>query len=53
MRPLWLAERSHRPHARGGDRLGDVVGSAGLQAFLAVAFHGFGGEGDDRQLANA
>ena len=33
----------------GVDRLGEVVGSARIQALLAVALHRFGGQGDYRQ----
>src|SRR2546430_5211609 len=43
-----------RPYQRqqllGVNRLGDVVRSPRFQALLAVALHGLGGEGDDRQL---
>src|SRR5256885_6439699 len=42
-----------RPYQRqqllGVHRLGDVVRSPRFQALLAVALHGLGGEGDDRQ----
>ena len=45
--------RSERQQLLGVDRLGDVVGGAGLEAFLAVALHGLGRERDDRQPAEA
>ena len=41
--------RSRGPARRALDRLGDVAVHAGRQAALAVALHGVGGHGDDRQ----
>ena len=40
-----------RQQLLGVHRLGDVVGGAGVQALLAVAFHRLGGQGQDRQRA--
>ena len=34
------------------DRLGDVVGSAGLEAFLAIALHRLGGDRDQRNVGD-
>src|SRR6266404_2157859 len=39
--------------ARRIDRFGEIVGRSRLEAFLAVALHGLGGQGDDRQRAKA
>src|SRR5208283_296545 len=35
----------------GVDRLGEIVRGAGFEAFLAIALHGLGGQGNDRQTA--
>ena len=43
------ARAAASPELVGVDRLGQVVGRPGIEAFLPVAFHGFGGERDDRQ----
>ncbi len=46
-----------QPHPQRGqelfgiDRLGEIIRRAGLQAFLAIALHRLGGQGDDRQAA--
>src|ERR1700675_3112952 len=39
----------HREKIIQVDRFGDVVGSASLDAFRAVAFHGLGRQSDDRK----
>ena len=43
-------DAQQREQLLGVDRLGDVVGRAGLDALLAVALHRLGGERDDRQV---
>ena len=54
---LHGAASAMQPHAQDGqqllgiDRLGEIVGGAGLQAFFAVAFHRLCGQGDNRQAA--
>src|SRR6185503_4802153 len=41
----------HADHQLGIDRLRQVIPRAGFHAFLAVALHRFGGDGDDREVA--
>src|SRR5580658_2808145 len=41
----------HREELLQVHRLGDVIGSAGLDTFCAVTLHCLGGKGDDRQRA--
>ena len=46
------------PHAQQGkkqievDGLGDIVGCAGIETFLAIAFHRLGGDRDQRNVGN-
>ena len=45
--------RKRRQQLLGIDRLGEIVGRAGLQTFFAVALHRLGGQRDDRQPAES
>src|SRR5947209_8112263 len=54
---IGFLDLAMEPHPQRGeqlfgvDRLGEIIGGARLQAFLAVALHGLGGERHDRQPA--
>ena len=50
LRVLPIHTRSRASSKLDVDRLGDIIGRAGVEAFLAVALHRLGGDRDQRQV---